>query len=109
MLTIIDGKISLTRGDTAYLTVDITNELGEEYAMQSGDTLTLSVKKRYIEPTYSFQAVATGSNTIKISPEDTKLLNFGEYVYDIQLNTETGDVYTIVPVNTFEITPEVTC
>lgn len=41
-----DGTIRLTRGDTARFTVPITNETnGEEYTMQSGDILQLTVKK----------------------------------------------------------------
>lgn len=42
-----DGTIRLTRGDTARLTVPITNLVDQsEYAMQADDTLYLTVKKR---------------------------------------------------------------
>lgn len=43
-----DGTIRLTRGDTARFTIPITNETnGEEYTMQSGDILQLTVKKKW--------------------------------------------------------------
>ena len=42
-----DGTIRLTRGDTARLTVDISNDLTQNsYEIQDGDMLTLTVKKQ---------------------------------------------------------------
>ena len=45
MLTIKNGKILLTRGDSAYINVDLTTSTGEVYEMQAGDTLTLTVRQ----------------------------------------------------------------
>lgn len=109
MLYISGNNIRLTRGDTAYLTVPITLETGDPYEMQNGDTLTLSVKKRLSDTDYCFQKINTGGNTFHITPEDTKNLDFKTYKYDIQLQTESGDVYTIIPVSEFVILEEVTC
>lgn len=107
MLYVEGNTIRLTRGDTAFLTVPIT-AAGEEYTMQSGDTLVMSVKKTVNDAEYSFQKVADG-NVIHILPDDTKTLPFGKYKYDLQLNTADGDVYTLIDVDTFEIMAEVTC
>lgn len=41
-------------------------------------------------------------------PADTKSLTTGNYVYDIQLTTFGGNIYTIVPISNFEIGEEVT-
>ena len=109
MLYIEGNTIKLTRGDTAYLTVPIKLATEEEYTMQSGDTLVMSVKKSINDEHYAFQKQATNGNTIHIEPADTEQLAFGKYKYDIQLNTADGDVYTLIDVDVFELLPEVTC
>lgn len=104
-----DGTIRLTRGDTARFTIPITNETnGEEYTMQSGDILYLTIKKSGKDYEPLLQKSAKGSNVIKIDPLDTKELAFNKYKYDVQLTTESGDVYTIIEPRTFEIMEEIT-
>lgn len=104
-----DGAIHLTRGDTAYLTVGIYNDTnGQEYAIQSDDTLVLTVKKAATDEQIGFQKVLTGENTFHIEPTDTASLTFGRYMYDVQLTTADGDVYTVVAPSVFEIMQEVT-
>lgn len=39
---------------------------------------------------------------------DTNTLDFGKYKYDVQLTTESEEVYTIIEPSIFEILPEVT-
>lgn len=109
MLTIEDGAISLTRGDTAYLNIAIQNDDGSDYEFQEGDTLTLSVRKDYEEDTpYLFQKKVDGGQTIIIYPEDTKDKEYGSYYYDVQLNTYLGEVFTVVGPYRFKLTKEVT-
>ena len=104
-----DGTIRLTRGDTARLTVPLTNETdGSPYEMQEGDTLTLTVKKAVTDEEPSFQKVGLGTNKFHIEPKDTAQLPFGKYKYDVQLTTVYGDVYTVIEPTTFEIMQEVT-
>jgi hypothetical protein len=109
MLHIEGNTIKLTRGDTAYLTVPIKSATGEEYALQNGDTLVMSVKKTVNDAKYALQKLAVNGNTIHIEPADTAQLEFGKYKYDLQLNKANGDVYTLIEVDTFEILQEVTC
>lgn len=105
-----DGVIKLTRGDTARLTVSITNETdSSEYVMQDGDTLTLTVKKDVNDAEPSFQKVLNRTNTFHIEPKDTAQLQFGRYKYDVQLTTAGGDVYTVIAPNSFDILQGVTC
>lgn len=108
MLYIEGTTIRMTRGDTVYLTVPLTT-LTEAYEMSSNDTLTLSVKKTVRDTEYLFQKVSTGSNEFHIEPADTADLAFGKYLYDVQINTSYGDVYTVIPPSTFELLTEVTC
>lgn len=104
-----DGTIRLTRGDTARLTVDISNDLTQNfYEIQDGDVLTLTVKKTIKDTTACLQKTANSSNMLYIQPEDTSELEFRKYVYDVQLTTAAGDVYTVIEPSTFEIMPEVT-
>lgn len=104
-----DGTIRLTRGDTARLTVPITNQTDNgEYTMESGDILYFTVKKRAKDDDFLFQKSAEGSNAIHIRPEDTGVLSFGKYKYDVQLTTATGDVYTVIEPSTFEVMEEIT-
>jgi uncharacterized protein YfaS (alpha-2-macroglobulin family) len=104
-----DGSIRLTRGDTARLTVDITNNTdGGEYTLENSDVLTLTVKKNVNETTAYIQKTITGSNVFYIEPSDTESMTFGSYKYDVQLTTAGGDVYTIIEPSKFEIMQEVT-
>lgn len=109
MFRISNRTISLTRGDTARITVTVTNEItGEEYVIGPGDTLKFSVKKTVSDPDYTFQIVSEESSMIHIQPEDTRELESGKYLYDIELTTTLGDVYTVVPISTLEIVDGIT-
>lgn len=104
-----NGSIQLTRGDTARLSVVVNNELtGSSYDIQETDTLTLTIKKNVNESTPLVQKVIRGSNQFYIEPTDTRHLQFGKYVYDVELRTDSGDVYTIIVPSLFEILKEVT-
>lgn len=108
MFSIIVRTINLTRGDTARIDVDITNTVNsEQYEIKADDTLTLTVRSA-IDAPVSFQKTVTGSKTLRIAPEDTANLIVGRYVYDVEIRTASGDVYTVIPVSEFNILPEVT-
>ena len=108
MLSISGTTIKLTRGDTAYLSLDL-NMNNEPYEYAEGDTVTLSVRVSTDDnPKYLFQKVVNAGDMIEIMPEDTKGLEYGRYKYDIQLNTAKGEVFTVIEPSTFQITEEVT-
>lgn len=105
-----DGTIELTRGDTAVLDVGIVNEVtGETYEIQKDDELVLSLKRTISDPEPCMQKRKPGTAQFIIEPEDTNGLRFGRYIYDVQLTTEKGHVYTVIGPAVFEILPEVTC
>ncbi len=104
-----DGTIRLTRGDTARLAVEVTNEqTGEPYEIKRDDTVTLTVRRSESTTDILMQKVLIGSGSFHIDPDDTKTINYGKYKYDIQINTASGDVYTVIPPSIFEIMGEVT-
>lgn len=103
-----DGSIRLTRGDTARFQVSVQNDLtGDEYAIQEGDILVLTVKKTVNDEDYLIRKKITGGTNFHISPSDTSEMSFGSYVYDVELTTADGDVYTIIGPATFEVLSEV--
>lgn len=101
------GAIKLTRGDTADLAVEIEDDEGS-YSLASGDTLTMTCKKFSSSEEFVFQKEIINSNTFRVEPKDTSNVPFGKYVYDVQLNTADGEVYTVISPKTFEICEEVT-
>lgn len=92
MLTLDEDTISLTRGDTGYLELALKN--GEQ-DWEVGDTVTLSVKKDIDSEDYLLQKQGQAGQVIIIYPEDTRDLEYGRYVYDIQVNTVLGEVFTV--------------
>lgn len=89
-----NGKIIITRGDSAALKVLLTMGNGEAYTMDSGDVLTLTVKKRPEDGV--MMKVTSDTEVIKLTPADTKLLDVGNCCFDIELKTKSGDVFTVV-------------
>lgn len=109
MLYIEGSTIKLTRGDTAYLSIPITNTVtGNSYDIADGDILEFSVKKYTSDKIKLISKKIIGQNTFHILPEDTNQLPFGKYVYDVQLTTVFGDIYTVIEASTFELMEEVT-
>lgn len=104
-----DGTIQLTRGDTARFSIGVTNDItGFNYDVASDDTITFTVKKKVTDKTPLLQKNVIGCTVIHIKPTDTQELSFGRYVYDVQITTVNGDVYTIIEPTSFILLTEVT-
>ena len=95
--------ISITRGDTGYFkfTPYVVNDDGTktEYEIQEGDTIRFAMKKKLSDSFEILLTKAVDPTTfrMKLDPEDTKNLDFGQYVYDVQLTTASGEVDTYIP------------
>lgn len=119
MLFVEENVIYITKGDDAGLDVTITDENGEAYAMQDGDTLTLTVRQLPEATSPKIFAVTSASSRIVLSAQDTAGAEVGQYSADIQLNSS-GRVRTVWPMldgrerrtvrnfKNFVIMPEVT-
>lgn len=94
MFEVKNDIIKITRGDSASLKVDLKQADGSDYVMSAGDTLTMTVKKM-IGSSVLMQIVSE-TDTIYISPADSKKLMVGSCVYDIELKTASQDVFTII-------------
>ena len=115
MLNVENGVITLTRGDSAYLNFDLTTQDGEEYPLQEGDLLRLTVRAQADSSCPVLLEAESTDETILLKPEQTEQLEPGKYSYDVQLQTASGDVFTILGatgvsprLKNFVICPEVT-
>lgn len=106
-----NSQIKITRGDSASLKVMLKMSNGDPYEMASGDTLTLTVRRRPGDT--KLAEITSSTDTLAIAPADTKDLEAGLYCFDIQLTTSGGDIFTVVGMNTgtltnFTVLPEIT-
>lgn len=105
MLTISNQNIFLTRGDTAKIALSITSAGNSAYD-STKDTVVLTVKKSTTDKEKILQKTAV-NGIITISHADTRNLEYGDYVYDVQLTTAAGDVCTIITPHRFRLEEEV--
>ena len=103
-----NNTIYLTRGDTFKAQVVINNPDGTVYTPVEGDTVRFALKG-YIDETVCliYKDIPIDTMLLVIDPEDTKGLEFGSYVYDIQLTKANGDVDTFITASKFKLTAEV--
>lgn len=101
MLTIEEKKIYFTRGDTGYFTISI-----EGYEPNNGDKLVFTVKKE-IGGEKLIQKEINIGETFILNPEDTRDLDYGKYWYDIEVQTATGQIFTIIEKTAFYLREEV--
>lgn len=106
LFRIVNNNISIIRGDSATITLTVTDSNGEAYTILPTDTVTMMVRK-----TPETEAVLTktfADSTLSVAPADTSSLSAGNYVYDVQLVHSDGWTDTIIPVHQFIILQEVT-
>ena len=110
-----DNRSQITRGDSAYITVNLTGLDGNPYDMVSGDMLALTVRKKAEDTSPVLLQATSDTNTIALKPAQTAQMEPGGYSYDIQLTTAAGDVFTVVGAirqnvyfGNFIVLPEVT-
>lgn len=100
------NKITLTRGDTFRVQFEIMAN-DEVYTPSAEDSVRFSMKKTYASNVVLIHKdIDTETMVLTLSPEDTKELAFGNYVYDVEITFANGDVYTFIS-GWFELTPEV--
>lgn len=105
----IDGTtITLTRGDTLYAYISITDPEGNPYTPTQGDSIRFAMKSKYTDPQVLLvKDIPIDSMQLKLESADTSDLNFGKYVYDIELTKANGDVYTFITKANLVLTEEV--
>ena len=107
MLKVSRNKIKLTRGDTAYLKIELTDENGNTFEPAEGDKVYFRLKKSALSSTLLLEKeVYTDTGTLELKPEDTASLDFGSYRYEIELVTEAGEHFTVIENAPIEINAE---
>ena len=101
----MENEIKLIRGDTAYFNVEIRDEYNEIYDLQDTDKLVFTVKASVYDEDVLIQKDIR--RNITIDHDDTKNLSYGDYVYDIQLTKDNGEVNTVIPPTKFSVLEEV--
>ena len=115
MTGVNNNKITMTRGDTFVSTVSISDN-GTPWTPEQGDVIHFAMKhqtmilggKKYndVEPII-VKTIPTDTMTLRIDPADTKSLDFGEYVYDIEVTFSDGNVDTVINNAPLTLLPEV--
>lgn len=112
MLKVKGTTVKHTRGDTANLKVAIfvespTGEI-EPYIPEQGDVVRFAFSDHYDdENPLIMKEIPTDTLILHLDPEDTEPLEFGDYVYDIELTTVDGDVDTFIDKAKWTLTEEV--
>ena len=104
----IEMMIELTRGDSASIVFSAVNEDGTTYTPQSGDVLKFAVANEVgANPVFVISNTYTTSTetfwTVNIAPNDTADLDFGDYVWDLQI--ESGNNVTTIIGKTDDLSP----
>ena len=106
MLKISGNKISLTRGDSAYITLSI-----DDYELNDGDVVRVQIRDvpNTGELLVEGDVDTSGEEIVwHIYPYQTSNLEVKTYYWDAQLETANGDIFTFIPASPFKLLDEVT-
>ncbi len=101
--------LSIHRGTSKSLCIEIYDDNNVIYNLQAGDELIFGVKQSITDDECIIKKTATSADKnedgyiISLDPSDTVRLPAGEYVYEIALQTATDDYYIIIDKSTFTI------
>ena len=100
--------ITLTRGDTFMVAIEMYDSEGNVYTPSEGDAIRFAAKASYedIIPLIK-KDIPINTMLLELEPKDTKELPFGTYVYDIQLTKSSGEVDTFISKAKLKLTEEV--
>lgn len=115
MFEVSNTTIKLTRGDSAFCQV-IIKRGDSTYTPQEGDTIKFVVKRNLMTTLKSAyvdvsplitKLIPNDTLVLYLEPADTKRLPFGDYVYDMEITFEDGNVDTFINNAPFRLLPEV--
>ncbi len=104
--------LTMTRGDTCRRVIRAMDASGKFVPFVSGDVVRVTVRRSALDGekliSKEIRDFIDGAALLVIDPADTSGLDFGDYVFDIELTLANGDVYTIVGPDVFRLGAEVT-
>lgn len=101
------NKIQLVRGDTLRAKLTLQDKAGNLYIPTADDEIIFTVKRNAMTNQILIQKTVTDGEVV-LNPSDTENLEFGAYVYDVQVVLANGNKDTVIQANVFELLPEVT-
>lgn len=102
--SITGTTITLTRGDTFEALVSATKKDGTPYIPVEGDVIRFAMKENYDDARpLLVKEIPIDTMMLMLEPSDTADLNFGKYVYDIQLTKANGKVDTFITKATLKL------
>lgn len=108
MKKVSNNKITLTRGDTCRIKLSLKDSSGNDFVPDDGDVIRFAAKRYYTDPEPVIYIIVPNDTLIlEIKPEDTKNLDFGTYVYDMQITFADGTIDTFVSKSMLRIEEEV--
>lgn len=119
MVRVAGKTITMTRGDSAHIEIQMEYEGGMSYEALTGDTVRFTVRKDYKDPEPVFvidiepyipdgeESEIIESVELNIRPSHTRDLQYGSYKFDIQLLRANGDIDTFIDKGTLVLTEEV--
>ena len=100
--------ITLTRGDSFMADISITDQDGNPYIPVEGDAIRFAMKASYKDgQPLLVKNIPIDTMKLTLDPLDTKELDFGKYVYDLELTKANGAVDTFITKAVIRITEEV--
>ena len=106
-----NSNITLTKGDTAIVKLKLIEHDRTFRELRAGEISEIIVKPyaAFDEANIKqfengFIVSADDPNYIIIEPEYTRNMKAVDYVYSVRVQTESGDIYTVIPIRRFKLT-----
>lgn len=107
MYKINGTAVTLTKGDSFYCQISLKKN-GTAYTPDPEDVIRFAMKKTAFDTTALITKVIPNDTLIlHLDPADTKQLQTGKYVYDMEITFSDGDVDTFINQAEFTLVPEV--
>ena len=91
MFTVQFNRIYITRGDSAFLSIELEDREGEPYYPKDSEELIFSLKRDQGDRDCILQKRFSLELGIEFLPQDTARLPPGSYIYDVQLYQSKGE------------------
>lgn len=101
------NRIQLVRGDSFMAKLTLQDKAGGLYVPTAEDEVLFTVKRNATTDQNLIQ-VQVLDGIVRLAPSDTANLDYGAYVYDVQIILANGEKDTVIPPNVFEVLTEVT-
>lgn len=109
MIRISGTTITMTRGDTLRVILELKDEEGNTYVPLENDRIRFAMKKNYDDDApLIVKEIPNDTLELVLNPDDTKnLAQPASYVYDIEITYANGDVDTFIDKAKLKLTEEV--